>query len=213
MFDFKEVHDISVCLGKEEITYPGDPEYKREMILQLGSNGAYELSRLSLSSHSGTHLDAPAHFIREGKKIHELEPGRFILPARVIEIQNPKEITRDELKTAFHGSGGALLFKTMNSTQGRIERRGFSVDYVYLTPEAARYCVEKKVTLVGTDYITIDKAGGGEYEAHHILLGNGVIILESINLKHVTPGRYSLLCLPLKIYNGEASPVRAVLLR
>ncbi len=213
MVEFREIHDISISLGTEEITYPGDPEYKRETVLELGKDGAYELSRLTLSSHSGTHIDAPSHFIRHGIKIHELEPRRFILPALVVEINDPDVITRDELKSSFCGTGGALLLKTANSTQGKIQRRGFTKDYAYLTPDAARYCVERNISLVGIDYITIDKPGGGEFEAHHILLGNGVIILESINLRDVAPGRYTLLCLPLKIYNGEASPVRAVLLR
>jgi arylformamidase len=210
---FDKIFDISVCLGTEEITYPGDPEYKRETMSELGKNGAYELSRLTLSSHSGTHIDAPAHFIKNGKKIHELSLREFIQPACVIDIHHTSMITVDELKTVSWGPAKALLFKTENSRQGKISASMFTPDYVYLAPEAALYCLEKKITLVGIDYITIDKSGGTEFGSHNILLGHGVIILESIDLKDVPPGQYTLLCLPLKIYDGEASPVRAVLLQ
>jgi len=97
--------------------------------------------------------------------------------------------------------------------QTKITSGVFSSDYVYLTPEAARFCATKQIKLVGIDYITIDSFKSKEFLSHKILLENNIIILESINLKHVPAGSYTLFCLPLKIYNGEASPVRAVLLQ
>jgi arylformamidase len=212
MLIFDKIIDISISLGTEEITYPGDPAYKRRQVTALKNGSPYELSSLSLSSHSGTHIDAPAHFIGNGKKIHELPLRRFILPAGVIEIQDNSLITLKELQAASWGPAKALLFKTENSRQGKITNGSFREDYVSLAPDAARFCVEKGISLVGIDYITIDKADAN-FAAHNILLGNGLIILESINLKQVTPGPYTLLCLPLKIHNGEASPVRAVLLQ
>lgn len=213
MLAFKKAYDISVCLDSESITYPGDPEFKRELLGQINKKNQYELSKLNLSSHSGTHVDAPAHFIKNGKRIHELDVKDFILPAHVIDIKNHKEITLTEVQNTNCNPGEALLFKTDNSKQGKIISGVFSADYIYLTPEAAKFCVAKKCKLVGIDYITIDKSGSNQFQSHTMLLQHNIIILESINLKHVPPDRYTLLCLPLKIYRGEAAPVRAVLLK
>jgi arylformamidase len=213
VFAFQHIYDISVCLGQESITYPGDPEFERERLTQIDDSSKYELSKLNLSSHSGTHIDAPAHFLKGGKRIHELAAEDFILTAHVIEITNPKEITGAEIQNTNCSPGEALLFKTDNSTQSKITRGEFSADYVYLTPEAAHSCVEKKVGLVGIDYITIDKPGSSLFQSHNILLRHNIIILESINLNHVPPGVYTLICLPIKIHLGEAAPVRAVLLK
>jgi arylformamidase len=213
LFIFKKLFDISVCLGRESITYPGDPEFERELLGQINEENQYELSRLNLSSHSGTHIDAPAHFIKGGKRIHELAVEDFLLTAHVVEIKNHKAITSAEIQNTNCNPGEALLFKTDNSKKDKITSGVFSADYVYLTPEAAKFCVSRKVKLVGIDYITIDKPGSEQFESHKILLTQGIIILESINLQAVPQGIYTLLCLPLKIYQGEAAPVRAVLLK
>ncbi len=108
--------------------------------------------------------------------------------------------------------GEALLFKTANSMKGQCTRGTFSDDFVYISSEAADYCVEKKCGMVGLDYITIEKYGDTDFPAHRKILGANVYILEGINLKAVPPGSYTLVCLPLRIKGGEASPVRAILI-
>ncbi len=137
----------------------------------------------------------------------------FRLPARVVNIEDKESILLAELENLDLETGNALLFKTNNSIGGRCRNALFSEGYVYLSPEAVDFCVEKKVSLVGIDYITIEAHGDEAFPAHRKLLGNNILVLEGINLKEVPAGTYTLLCLPLKIKGGEASPVRAILFR
>jgi len=211
---FNAVYDISVLLGVESITYPGDPPYRRELVSAIGKGGVCDVSKLEMSAHAGTHIDTPAHFIADDSKTIDRYPaGQFIMPAVVVNIENPTAIYPAELEESGLNAGEAVLFKTANSRDGRCKCGVFTENYVYLSPEAADYCVKQQVKLVGIDYITIEKYGDDEFPAHHTILGNDIFILEGINLAEVPAGRYTLFCLPLKIAGGEASPVRAVLLQ
>jgi arylformamidase len=210
---FEKVYDISVVLGAESIDYPGDTPFSREIISTIQDGGDYDLSKLVMSAHAGTHIDTPAHFVRNGKAIDDYSVEDFLLTARVAAIKDKESIGPFELGGCDIKTGEALLFKTDNSLTGRCREGVFSEKYVHLSPEGARWCVEKKVGLVGLDYVTIDRYADQAFASHHTLLGNGIPILEGINLKEVPEGRYVLCCLPLKIRGAEASPVRAVLFR
>jgi arylformamidase len=213
MLHFETIYDISLILGQEAITYPGDTPFSRKIICEINDGSMFCNSRLVMSAHSGTHLDMPAHFIAEGKTIDNYQIENFIIPAQVIEIQSGKPIQASDLDSIDIHPKQALLFKTDNSISGRSRAGVFSDHFVYLTPGVADLCVEKQVSLVGIDYITVDDFEDKTFQVHRILLGNNILILESINLKEVPPGSYTLVCLPLKIKAGEASPVRAVLFR
>lgn len=210
---YEAVYDISVLLGAESIDYPGDTPYSRELIWTINESGICDLSKLVMSTHSGTHIDAPSHFIPNARSIDQYSIEEFILPARVVNIEDKESILLAELENLDLETGNALLFKTNNSIGGRCRNALFSEGYVYLSPEAVDFCVEKKVSLVGIDYITIEAHGDEAFPAHRKLLGNNILVLEGINLKEVPAGTYTLLCLPLKIKGGEASPVRAILFR
>jgi len=207
---YKIVYDISVLLGTESINYPGDTPYSRDLMLPIEDSGI-SVSKLVMSAHSGTHLDAPLHFIPKAKSIDEYSVQQFILTAQVVNIEDREAIRPSELESLDIKPGDALLFKTDNSTSERCRSGVFSENFVYLSPEAADFCVEKKVSLVGIDYNTIDRYGDEAFPVHHKLLGSNILILEGINLKGVPTGRYTLFCLPLKIKGGEAAPVRAIL--
>ena len=210
---YKKVYDISISLGDESIDWPGNPPYAREMVSQI-ANGAYcDLSKITMTTHVGTHVDTPAHFVAGGKNIDEYPIEQWIRPAHVVSIKDTRLIQPGELKSLDIEPGDALLFKTANSTSGRSTSGVFSEDFVYPSPEAARFCVEKKVGLVGVDYGSVDKRSGRHHPTHLELLGNGILILEGINLKDVPPGRYTLFCFPLKIKGAEGAPARAVLMR
>jgi len=209
----EEVYDISVLLGVEDIDYPGTPPYSRELIYSLKNGDTSNLSRLVMSTHSGTHLDAPSHFIPNGKNIDEYPAKAFILPAQVVPIEDKEIIRPSELEKLDTGAGDALLFKTNNSISGRSISGEFWKSFVYLSPEAADFCVRRKLALVGIDYNSIEPCRAGPFPVHEKLLCSGMLILESINLREVPPGRYTLLCLPLKMKDAEASPVRAILIR
>jgi arylformamidase len=211
---FQNVYDISVLLGVESITYPGDPPYQRELVCAIKKGEICDVSRLEMSAHAGTHIDSPSHFIADsGKTIDRYPAQEFIMPAWVLNIENKKAVHREDIETIDIQPGDALLFKTENSRSGRCKSGIFSKEYVYLTPEAAEFCVGKRVRLVGIDYISIEKQGDDLFPTHKIILGNNIFILEGINLAEVVPGKYTLLCLPLKISGGEASPVRAILVQ
>ena len=211
MIPFKSIYDITVLLGEESITYPGDPAFSRELVATLKDQGDCDLSRLSMSSHSGTHMDAPSHFIQGGKSIDKYGPADFIFSALILEIGNSRVILPEEIKNIRINPGDALLFKTDNSRSGKCKSGVFSEDYVYLSEQAADLCIEKGVGLIGIDYITIDRYNDSTFAVHHKILGNDILILEGIDLSEIPPGRFTLFCPALKIKEGEASPVRAFL--
>jgi arylformamidase len=210
--DMKTVYDISVTLGEESIDFPGDTPYSREQIFAPAGDGGYALSSLCLSAHSGTHLDAPSHFLPDGKNLDDFAVRDFILPAQVITIRNSFSIEPAELRQHSFARGHALLFKTENSRSGRCASGVFYKNYVYMTAEGADFCIAHKVPLLGIDYITIEKYGDTRFPVHERLLSKDILILEGLDLRSVSDGVYKLICLPLKIKNTEASPVRAALL-
>jgi arylformamidase len=209
----KQIYDISVLLGVESINYPMDTPYQREILQTIASGDICDVSRLTMSPHAGAHLDAPSHFIANGRTIDAYQPEEFILPAQVVEIHDPEAVRAAELKLLTVNRGDALLFKTANSRTGINVNGIFSGKFVYIAPDAAEFCVERGISLVGIDYLSVERYGDETFATHKTLLGNDTLVLESINLAAVPPGRYTLLCLPLRISGAEASPVRAILLK
>ena len=213
MSSYSVVYDISVSLGDESIDWPGNPPYSRELISKI-EDGAYcNLSKLVMPTHVGTHIDTPAHYIARGKDLDEYPIEKWILPAQVVSIKDKKVILPAELENLDIKPGEALLFKTENSISAHSTGGVFWENFVYLSPEAADFCVEEKVGLVGIDYVSVDEYDNKAFPVHHKLLGNEILILEGINLKDVPPGKYTLFCLPLKIKGAEGAPARAVLIR
>jgi len=208
----RKFYDISVSLGGESIDFPGDTPYRRKMVQTLEGGDDCNLSEITMSAHAGTHLDAPKHFIGEGKTIDQLPVEKFLLPAVVVHVRNRVSIEPSELEEVSVRSGEAVLFKTRNSTEDLIERGVFEENFVYLSEKGADWCLQKGVGLVGIDYITIEKYGSMGAPVHRKILGGGILILEGINLKSVPAGKYTLVCFPLKIRDGEGAPVRAVLM-
>lgn len=224
---FKVWYDISMLLG-EAATYPGDAPYSREMVSEIASGAphsyphsyplSYNLSTLIMSAHAGTHLDAPAHYIAGGKTLDQYPLERFILPAHVISVDDESvedngSISSNAMRDIDIKPGEALLFKTCNSLRGLPKERAFAEKFVYLSVEVARLCLDLGVSLVGIDYLSVDRYGDDSGPVHHLLLKEDVLILEGIDLNAVAPGEYFLFCLPLRIQGTEAAPARAVLAR
>jgi arylformamidase len=204
------IYDISLLLGEQSVDYPGDPPYRREILSSLIGGAAYELSRLILSAHSGTHLDAPSHFISGGKSIDQYPAEDFILPAVVVEATDREAVQPGEIEAAEIQAGDAVLFKTQNSRSGLARSGKFVERWVYISEAAGELLKIKKVALVGIDYVSIEKFEASGAPLHHQLLGAGILILEGIHLEQVPPGRYTLICPPLKL-RAEAAPTRAIL--
>jgi len=210
--DFREFYDISAPLEMSPI-YPGDRPFSHEWMARLNEGNGYNLSALALGSHAGTHLDFPSHLLKSGKSQEQYFLERFIIPAEVVCVSGKVPVQPRCLQGSKIDKGQALLFKTGNSQKRLMHQSAFSEDSVSLSLGLAQLCVVKGVTLVGIDYLSVDKYGDGTLPVHHTLLENDVLILEGIDLAAVPCGRYSLICLPLSITDAEASPVRAVLVR
>ncbi|MFB3765228.1 MAG: cyclase family protein [Methanotrichaceae archaeon] len=210
---FDETYDISVGLGEGDAAYPGDVPYSKEVTSIISAGANYNLSTLRLSAHSGTHIDAPAHYIDGAKTLDMYPPERFILAANVIFTEDNESIKPDVLRHADVKECDAVLFKTQNSISGLCKSGIFSEKFVYLSEEAAKLCIDLDISLVGIDYISIDRYEDDAAPVHHMLLKNDVLILEGIDLSRVAPGKYMLAALPLRIKDVEAAPARAILLR
>ena len=206
-------YDISVPIKQGMNYYPTDPappKIYRYSDRALG--GGVTMSFMEVITHTGTHIDAPLHFIADGSTISDMPVDATVGPARVIEIKDPQKIKIAELEQYNIKEGERLLFKTRNSPKTYTSPR-FVEDYVYLDSPAADYLVKKGIILFGLDNITVGHAKDGDNVGyvHRTLLGAGVYILEDLALEKVPPGNYELLCLPLLMYNGDAGPSRAIL--
>jgi len=202
--------DISVNIKNNMVYWPDNTPVKIKQETIEYENRKVTLSSLSMSSHTGTHIDAPLHFIKNGKGIDKISLNTVVGPAKVIEIKDETSIKIDEIKDLNINKGDRILFKTKNSEK-KWENMPFFKNYVYLSAKASEYLVEKQVQIIGIDYLSI----GGFYEdgskTHHSLLGAGIWVIEGLYLNNVKPGNYELICLPLKIKNGDGAPARVVL--
>lgn len=204
--------DISVPLKHGMVCWPGDPAPVVEQVVFMDKGDICNVTRLQFSAHTGTHMDAPRHFINDGHGIDLTPVDALIGPARVVEIHDPKAIRRAELEALQPKKGERLIFKTRNSAESWAKPE-FDKDFVYIADEGAQYLVECGVRFVGVDYLSIGGFYHDTVETHVTILGAGIAVLEGLNLSEVTPGDYELICLPLKIAGADGAPARAVLRR
>lgn len=203
--------DISVTLHSGMVHWPGDPPVVITRTSDLDRGDPATVSKLSMGSHTGTHMDAPRHFIRGGKGLDDMPLETAVGPARVVLVRNPKVITPEELRSHQIRRGERILLKTRNSARCWKADR-FLKDFVSLSPEAARFLAQRRVRMVGVDYLSVGsyrKRNG--VEVHRTLLRAGIWILEGLNLSHTRPATYELLCLPLRIAQSDGAPARAIL--
>jgi arylformamidase len=204
------IYDITAPLSSALPVYPGDPEVTITPLAQLQWGDAANVSRLVLSSHTGTHLDAPRHFFAEGLTIDGLDLHVLMGPARVCAFpQVTTHLTADDLRPLGLAGTKRLLLQTPNAALW--QKTGFQTNYVALTESAACLLVEMGVQLVGIDYLSVDAFERQDFPVHRILLGAGVLVLEGLDLRAVPPGDYELLALPLLLQHGDGAPVRAIL--
>ncbi|HEX5324223.1 MAG TPA: cyclase family protein [Capsulimonadaceae bacterium] len=212
------IHDITFPITPEMVTWnDAEAGCMVEWVVQIEENGSpCNVSKVSIGSHLGTHLDAPLHFIAGGATLETLDLNRLIGPCLVIELPDLAEIniTAADLERASIPPGTKrLLFKTSNSRQRLLEKAKFCREFVAIAPDAARWLVSRGVEVVGVDYLSVGSAVDGTgVETHRVLLGAGLIAIEGLYLSDTAPGLYTLICLPLKVTGAEGGPVRAVLI-
>jgi arylformamidase len=202
--------DISVPLRSGMVHWPDNPPVRIERMLDMERGDVANVSKISLGSHTGTHMDAPIHFVRAGEGMDQLPLDATIGRARLVEIQDPVSIKPDELSQHGIGRGERVLFKTRNSSLGWWTQ-DFIEDFVYVSQEAARYLADREVRTVGVDYLSVGGFRRDGVETHQALLGAGIWVIEGLDLSRVEPGEYELICLPLKVEDGDGAPARAIL--
>jgi arylformamidase len=197
--------DVSVPIYAGMVHFPDNPPIEIDTITHVERGDVCTLSALRMGTHTGTHIDAPIHFLPGGSGAEDVPLENLVGPARVIEIKDPDAVRADELRLHNLGVRERLLFKTSNSERCW-KTSQFVPDFVSIAEDAASYLAGLSTLAVGIDYLS-----AGSPETHRALLGAGVVIIEGLNLTGISPSRYELLCLPLKILGGDGAPARVLL--
>ncbi len=205
--------DVSATLDPAKTpVYEGDAPMKFEFLRHMRTGDFVTLSAYSMGAHSGTHIDAPMHFVANGAPIDQVELDRLIGAARVIDIPDSvRTIDAAELNRHDWRSARRVLFRTRSSHRGWMESREFHKDFAYIAPDAAQLLADGGVVLVGVDYISAEQFGAPAPRTHQILLGRGIPIVEGMDLRPVQAGDYEVIVLPLKVAGHEGAPARAIL--
>ena len=203
--------DVSVPLRQGLPTYPNNPPFELQPIKRIAEGGSSNVSRLVMGTHTGTHVDAPRHFLDDGAGVDALPLNLLIGRARVIDVSRRGGITAADLEAAGLREDLRVLFRTPNSALWNSDV--FHDDYTHLTDGAARYLVEQGVKVVGIDYLSIEQFKKAGAPAHRTLLSNHIIIIEGLNLAEAEAGMYEMYCLPLRVAGGDGAPARVILKR
>jgi arylformamidase len=211
----KKIYDISLPVCEDTVIYPGDPPVTVRRVSDINKSDLINISEITLSTHTATHIDAPKHLFSHAQGIDRIPLEVLIGPVTVYEFLKLRRIEVSHLQNLPLKAGDRVLFKTDNSF---LPRDKFCPDYTCLSPEAAGYIAEVGLILVGIDYFSVDPFVGSDENyavdslaVHKTLLSKGIIILEGIDLSQIKPACYELICLPLNLVNADGSPVRAIL--
>lgn len=209
------IHDITVTLGAGRTPlWPGDPPTERSLVWQIGAASDANVSRLSMSVHTGTHVDAPYHYLADGAGADTLDLNVLVGPCCVCAVQPAGALIAASDLAALHvpATCRRLLLKTRNSSLWAASGATFTADFVSLAPDGAAWIVQHGIRLIAIDYLSVEPPGCTAPVVHRTLLAAGVVILEGIDLSAVAPGSYTLACLPLKLAGSDGAPARAILI-
>jgi arylformamidase len=207
-----KIFDVTIGIGGRTPIYAGDPPALVESAKRLAGGDSANVSKLAFGAHTGTHVDAPNHFIEGTRRVDQLELNKLIGPCRVVRVSD--DVQTIEPKDLGDVEGfERVLFKTKNSAYW--DDPEFHSDFAHLSPASADALIASGVKLVGIDYLSIEKFHSGDHAVHKAFLSKEIIILEGLDLRAIEPGDYELICLPLKYVGGEGdgAPARAVLIQ
>lgn len=204
-------YDITLTITPEMIVWPGDPSVNMQRLSSIDAGDNANVTQVSMSCHTGTHVDAPDHFMNNGKTVESLSLELLMGRAYVLNLPDVNLITASILMDAdIPPRTRRLLFKTRNSAYWANGNKEFQTDFVGLSVDAAEWLVDRNVKLVGIDYLSIAPYKQGK-PVHTILLDAGVVVVEGLDLSKVSQGRYTLTCLPLKLGGSDGAPTRVIL--
>lgn len=198
--------DISVELNNHVAEWPGDTPFSYSIPVTKADSGSVNIGKLEMSTHIGTHIDAPYHFDDHGKTVEQLDINNYIGTATILDLSGTEEITRTALE-AFQITGHILLIKTDAAQNKSI----FPKNVPTLTQDAVDYLADNDVKLFGIDVPSVDKITSKALDVHHALHKKYIMIIENVVLDDVSPGVYDFIALPLKLKGADGSPVRAVI--
>ncbi|QRN83803.1 cyclase family protein [Chloroflexota bacterium] len=212
----QRIYDISLPITPEMAVWPGDPEVTLRRVNSLDKGDSSNVTQLRMSVHTGTHIDAPLHFLKDGKSIGEISLQKLIGKALVMEMGELVDVITQSvleqhpqielLKTI-----SKVLLKTRNSAHLDSWGRAFHEDYVALDSSGAGYLAQFDLNLIGVDYLSV-AAYHDTHIPHKLLLEREIVLLEGITLAQVTAGIYDLYCLPMNLEECEGAPARAILI-
>ena len=203
-----KIIDISLPISNETLVHPSEDFLKIEPNRRFEKDGV-RTSKIAIGSHTGTHIDAPRHFLEKGVGIDKIDLEKCMGPAQVVEIpKNVAVIEKEHLEGKINSP--RVLFKTKNPS---LYNKPYTKDFTSLGVFGAEYLIEREVVLVGIDYVGIEASGSPGHPVHTKLLENKVVIVEGLNLSKVSEGKYELRILPLNLTNLDATPARAILIR
>ena len=210
------IYDVTIPISERMPVWPGEKRVRIEAMARIERGDQVNASRVNISSHSGTHVDAPYRYIQKGLTADKLPLKLLMGPAFVAEVDGIEGNTiqvYDLAKLHFPAGTKRLLLKTSNSDLWQCGYTDFERDFVHLAPKTAEWLVNRKIGLIGMDYLSVEAFGTSDPKVHTALLGAGVVILEGLDLSRVPPGPCQLVCLPLKIEKADAAPARVLLIR
>lgn len=202
--------DVSVPLRDGMAHWPGDPECRIQRVNRMEDGAACNLTHITMSAHTGTHMDAPRHFIADGVTMEQMPFEAVIGRCRVFEFDCEDQITAEDLKKIKFSPSQRVLFKTRNSTRSWAMTE-FDKDFISIRADAAQYLVDQRVMTVGVDYLSIGGYEKDVVETHQIMLGAGMWVIEGLNLAEIAPGFYDMISLPIKLEGADGAPCRVVL--
>lgn len=208
----KQWIDISFPCYEGMAIYPGNPLYQREIVQDVSLGDSATVSRIQMGTHTGTHIDAPLHVFTDGKSVDQIPLEQMNGHARLLDLRGIEQIGVEQLKDSKLCADDIVLLKTDNTE--RFQGVHVLSDYTTLTYDAAEYLVEIGIKMVGIDYMSIERPRGRRIEGksiHRILLGEGIVIVEGLDLRDVDAGMYEMICCPLKLQGGDGAPVRMML--
>jgi arylformamidase len=208
------IHDISLTISPNLPTWPGDPDLELERVESMDHGAHVNVTRLGASVHLGTHVDAPHHFLNDGRTVENLPLDVLTGPCYVVQLPDGVEAITSEVldRTEITPGMERILFGTRNSHLWARGESKFQTDFVAITEDGAEWLVERGIKLVGVDYLSVAPYGDSA-PTHTVLLKAGIVVVEGLNLSQVMRGFYDLYCLPLKIAGSDGAPARAILIQ
>lgn len=212
--NFKELYDVSVAISPELAVWPGDPPVAIEQAGDMSKGDAANVTRIIMGAHTGTHMDAPVHFIQGATGVDEFPLDALVGEATVAQLDIDHHIGAADLeKLNLPDNCQRLLFKTGNSRFWQ-DSKTFHTDFIAVAPDGAEWLVSHGIKLVGVDYLSVEEFNAPfDHPAHRKLLENRVVVVEGLNLSAIEPGQYTVMALPLKITGNDGAPSRVVLAR